>query len=708
MKFSRNIIDTIRGAIRYKLLVLVLFPILLIMPIALALAIIWGTNFTYEHLYIKVNTDLSVAHDIFVRIRKDYLSDLARLGESLKFRTALDVNNEPHLHAQIEELITSTNFSYLHLLDNYGQQRAENPLKNARSSSALLSAFQGKASVGIEIFSESDLANVSQELLQQVVMDLVDTPRARPSTRAREDRGMMIRALYPIKDAQGEVTAILDGGVLLNGNFQFVDTIRDLVYGPGNLAEGSIGTVTVLLDDVRINTNVPLSPNERALGTRVSDEVRTQVLDNGEIWTDRAFVVNDWYISSYEPIIGIDGNRVGMLYAGYLEAPYRLALWKALTVLVLLFVCLMLLSVIVSIRGAKSIFKPLESMSAVVHATTSGDILSRIGPVKSRDELGKLARGFDDMLNLLQQRGEEIQHWADQLEDKVNERTAELMQKNEDLKRTIVLLRQTRQQLVVAEKLAALGELTAGVAHEINNPTQVMLGNLDVLVSQLGDAIEPVRSEVDLVIEQVYRIQDIINNLMQYARPDEYAGYLANVNVNTVIENTLQLIQHLRQGRDFEVRLILEASTVIQINQQELQQVLVNLFVNAIHALPDTNGQITIRSKNWEDKGVCISVHDNGMGIAEKDLDHIFNPFFSTKEQGEGTGLGLSVSYGLIRRYGGMITVTSTPNSSTEFAVWLLKEPEWIEDEETIAEQLHAIEYEAEEKINVSESGSVA
>lgn len=93
----------------------------------------------------------------------------------------------------------------------------------------------------------------------------------------------------------------------------------------------------MFLDDVRINTNVPLKAGERALGTRVSDEVRTQVLDNGKIWIDRAFVVNDWYISSYEPIIDVDGKRVGMLYAGFLEAPFRHELWKALGVLVSLF-----------------------------------------------------------------------------------------------------------------------------------------------------------------------------------------------------------------------------------------------------------------------------------------------------------------------------------------------------------------------------------
>lgn len=700
MSFLNYLLDTIRSTIRYKLLVLVLFPILLIMPVALSLAIIWGENYTYEQLFYKVHTDLSVSKDVFYRIRKQYQSDLELLGESFLFRTALAAENKAQLDALIEKLKIRSEFSYLHLLDAQGQFLIGNKLKYARSSSALSQAFAGKPSVGIEIFSATDLRNVSDTIHQQVEMDLIDTPRARYSNRTQENRGMMIRAMHPLKNTQGEIIAIIDGGVLLNGNDQFVDTIRDLVYGPGSLKKGSIGTVTVFLEDVRINTNVPLSLGERALGTRVSDEVRTQVLDYGNIWIDRAFVVNDWYISSYEPIVDIDGNRVGMLYAGYLEYPYRKALWQALSVLILLFLSLMFMSAMVSVRGAKGIFKPLERMSSVVSETASGSTGSRIGKLESRDELGELARGFDDMLNLLQQHSDEIQQWADLLEHKVDKRTAELVNKNRELRQTIVALRQTRQQLVVAEKMAALGELTAGVAHEINNPTQVMLGNLDVLVAELGNNIEPVQHEIDLVVKQVYRIQKIINNLLQYARPEEYAGFLSKVNVNAVIDDTMSLIQHLDKTCDYDIQLTLEATIDIQINTQELQQVLVNLLSNAIHALPASDGYIAVQSKDWKDKGVCISVSDNGHGIASDALDRVFNPFYSTKGQGSGTGLGLSVSYGLIRRYGGNITVSSVLGKSTEFIIWLLVEPEWIEDEQTIIEQLHAIEHEKTENIS--------
>ncbi|MES9991584.1 MAG: cache domain-containing protein [Candidatus Thiodiazotropha sp.] len=689
-------IQAIRSSLRYKLLALVLFPILLIMPIALGLAIYWGSQFSYEQLFIKVNTDLSVAEDNFHRLQEDYLNTLGRLAESYVFYTALESRSGRVVNEQLEALRQAAGFSYLHLLGTdakhlflpFGEKT-----KRGHPSPSLLVALQGHPRVEIEIFDAEALTQQSPGLAKQVELPLIDTPRARPTQRSVEHRGMMIRALYPVKNSRGQVIAVLDGGVLLNANFKFVDTIRDLVYGPGSLPRGSIGTVTVFLDDVRITTNVPRTPNQRALGTRVSDEVRTQVLDHGEKWIDRAFVVNDWYISAYQPIIDVNGERVGMLYAGFLESPSRNALWQALIVLILLFLALMLFSSVLSISGAKSIFKPLEMMMAVVRATREG-YTKRIGSISSVDEIGVLATEFDLLLDLLQERNLQVQQWADQLEEKVEERTAEIKSKNEKLLSTIQILRETRAQLIAAEKLAALGELTAGVAHEINNPTAVMLGNLDLLVEELGDSAAPVKNEIDLIIEQIFRIKEIINNLLQYARPDQITETPSVIDVNEVVQHTLALVRHLRQQKQFEIDLQLKATQPIKINPHELQQVLVNLFVNGVHALDKQGGTISLTTTDWDDKGVVIEVRDNGVGIDEAKIESIFNPFHTSKRVGEGTGLGLSVSYGLIKKYGGDISVHSDPGKGTLFSVWLLEEPDLKEDEAALMEQIDSVEQE--------------
>ncbi len=691
MLLLRRLLRSIQTKVRYKLLAMVLLPILLVMPVSLALAVYWGAKLTYDQLFIKVNTDLSVAQDAFSRIQEDYLRLLEQLAESHDFHLALEVHNDDAIQQQVEKLQKSAGFSYLRVLRPASDARdaaLREPL-----SPLYLRALQGQAVSGIEVFSEADLKALDEGLAEQVRLPLRKTPRARPTREQLSNRGMMVRVIYPLTNSWDSTESVLDGGVLLNGNFAFVDEIRDLVYGPGSLPAESIGTVTVFLDDVRISTNVPLEPGQRALGTRVSKEVRNRVLEQGEVWINRAFVVNDWYISAYQPIYDVNGERVGMLYSGFLEAPYRREIWQTVAVLAAAVLLLTAVYSLIAVKGAETIFKPIEAISSVVQATRR-EQSQRIGRVSSQDELGELAREFDAMLDLLDQRKQEIEGWVDRLEAKVKERTAELERRNSDLQRTVRLLRQTRRQLVLAEKLAALGELTAGIAHEINNPAAVILGNLDVLVSELGAQATPVRHEIDLMIEQIYRIKDIVDNLLQYARPESFAGYLTEVDINTLVTETLKLVRHVRAKGEFSIDLNLRAKRSVTINRQELQQVLVNLLVNAIHALGAKPGKIGVYSWDWDSRGVVIEVADDGEGMDEARMERIFDPFFSTRGQGEGTGLGLSVSYGLIRRYGGNITVKSTPGQGSRFRIWLLTTPVMDVDEEAMIsrfelEELH-------------------
>lgn len=675
----RGVWHTITGSVRYKLLALTLLPILLVMPAVFGLAVYWSDKYSRQQLFMKVTADLAVSHDVFTRIRQDYISTLGRLGDSYRFRSLLDINDKDGIRHELITLQSQANLAFLQLVEpepTTGWQQIELP---GKPSPQLQQALQGKPSGGIEIFANTELAQLNPEAAAKVRLSLVDTPRAVPILRKMEDRAMVLRVLYPVRAPGGDVVAVLDGGLLLNYNFDFVDTIRDLVYGPGSLPEDSVGTVTVFLEDVRISTNVPLKRGERALGTRVSREVREKVLENGDTWIESAFVVNDWYISGYEPIVDVEGDRVGMLYAGFLEAPFARANWEALGVLVVLFLTVGVVTVIVAVLGATSIFRPIEVMTRVVRATQQGQE-QRIGEMPSRDEIGELARQFDSMLELLQERARQIQEYNDELESKVEERTAELQQKNVELQKIIDLLQDTRQQLVSKEKLAAIGELTAGIAHELNNPTAVILGNIDLIRTELGKACEPVDTEMDLVIQQCHRIRAIVDNLLQYSRPSQYIGAVKEVNVNNVIDDTLMLVSHAVDKKEATVTKRCRATRKVQNNAQHLQHVLVNLITNAVNAMGD-RGEIVLGTCDWKDKGVLVYVKDNGRGISRENLDKIFDPFFTTHQKG--TGLGLPVSYALIRRYGGRITVKSRPDRGSIFYVWLLSKAD-IQDEEDL------------------------
>ncbi|MCK5337025.1 MAG: cache domain-containing protein [Gammaproteobacteria bacterium] len=677
----KNARDRINKSLRYKLLILVLLPVFIVMPIILGMAAYWSQNFSYQQLFMKVSTDLTVTNEAFYHQQKNYLFQLERLGESYTFRNSLYVKNIRELKKELADLKKKENFDFLHILDLKGNWLYESAYSGyTRSKRSVLFSYarSGESVSGIEIFSQSDLGREKSIEKNKLRLTLIDTPHAKPIQHKVEDRGMMLRMIYPVRDTSNRVIAMLDGGVLLNRNFNFVDSIRDIVYAPGSLMEGSLGTITIFIDDVRISTNVIVESGERALGTRVSQEVRRQVLEEGETWIDRAFVVNNWYISAYEPIYDVTGQRVGILYAGFLETPFSQLHRNALLVLFLLFVIVTLMSSGFAIRGAKSIFKPIEQMMTVVRGTHLGKHL-RIGGVDSDDEIGELAKQVDAMLDQLNDYNLHILHAAEVLEQKVEERTQELQTKNEALENNIQLLNETRRQLVLSEKLASLGELTAGIAHEINNPTAVILGNMELILSELGEKMKPVKHESDLIIEQVYRIRTIIDSLLKYSRSGGPSEYVESININQLIENTLPLVMYEVEAHHIKINLDLHADIPIKIHKQELQQVLINLVVNAVQASCAESGRLEIETNNWSDKGVVIKISDNGIGVSEDKLGNVFDPFYTTKQ--DGTGLGLSVSFGLVQRYGGSIKVENNPDGGSCFTIFLLHEPE--QDTET-------------------------
>jgi signal transduction histidine kinase len=433
---------------------------------------------------------------------------------------------------------------------------------------------------------------------------------------------------------------------------------------------GSRGTATLFLGDVRVATNVRLFEGGRAIGTRVSAAVHAAVLDEGRTWLDRAFVVQDWYVSAYEPLLNSHAERVGMLYVGFLEEPFSQARRQALWVVVGLFALAMAMAAIFAVIWARKVFRPIEQMHATMHAIDNGEVGARVGSIDSRDELGVVAAHFDQLLDRLQSQAASLKRWGESLDAKVAERTAEL-------ESAVTELRSTQSQLVMNEKLAAIGQLTAGVAHEINNPVAVIQGNLDVLRDLLGPAAEPVAPEIRLIYEQVHRIRLIVTKLLQFARPQDYVGYLEPVVPQQLIQDSLLLVGHLLKKGNVAIEQHIDSSRQVTCNRNELQQVLINLMVNAIQAMPE-GGTMTLAAEDWDEAdmpvGLRLVVADSGLGITPEDQARLFKPFFTAKKP-DGTGLGLWVSQSLIERYGGRISIDSEPGKGTRFVVWLRFEP---------------------------------
>lgn len=660
-------------SLRGKLAALMLIPVLALGLFSVGLVLFWGREVSSEQLLRRVTADLSVAHDVFGRVQQDYAERLQLLARSYQFSLATAQRDAERVRQQLDTMRYTGGFDFLHLTDLTGRRLFSASERRQRTPLLQRAAQSGLPALGIEVLEPAELAAESPNLHARARLALLPTPRAAPSERELEDRGMVMRSVVPVSDLNGTTVALLDGGVLVNRNYTLVDAVRDLVYGPGTLAEGSIGTVTIFLDDVSISTNVLLEPGERALGTRVSEVVRDRVLGSGVRWVARAFVVNDWFVSAYEPIVDVAGERVGMLHTGFLEAPYRRAYEQALWVSIAVLLTVGLLVVLGGLYGARRIFSPIERIVATVRAIQAGRDV-RIGELHSDDEVAELAREFDSMLDQLDERNAQIRQAADRLESKVEERTVELTTQNQRLEETVRLLQRTREQLFSAEKLAALGELTAGMAHEINNPVAVILGNVEVLREELGESLAPVETEMALIIEQVDRIRAIVDKLLRFARPSSFPAAVEAVDLHEVIEDTLVLVRHEFRRRDLELRCHHAASGVVQVDRRELQQVLVNLLLNAVQASVE-GGRVEVASCDDGEDAVLLSVSDEGHGIAPEHLSRVFDPFFTTRAVG-GVGLGLSVSYGLVRSYGGDIRVTSEPGRGTTFEVRLLREPQ--------------------------------
>lgn len=675
------------GSVRNKLLAMALLPLLVAFPMLVLALALWG-NVAYDRLLItKVRSDLAVAHGYFEQVLSEVGSGTQGVAGSQALYTALRPANPTERREVGEQLALARErlgLDFLLLYTPQGQPLARAvpsglsqadasapiPLMPSALGGAVSEHGRAAARARLLVLEPDALDALAPHLSPRLRIPLVATRNAAPDTRETEHRAMVMLATHPVRDAAGQTIALLAGGLLLNQNLDFIDHINRIVYPEGSLPFGSQGTATLFMDDVRITTNVRLFQDQRAIGTRVSQTVRDAVLGRGQTWLDRAFVVNDWYVSAYEPLLDAHDQRIGMLYVGYLEAPFRLVRYAMLGVMGLIFLGVMALSAWFSLRWARSIFQPVQRMNRTMQLVEEGQSAARVGEIAARDELGALAGHLDELLDVIDEKTAALQRWGEELDHKVAERTAELEASNASLQLA-------QQQLVKSEKLAAIGQLTASIAHEINNPIAVMQGNLDLMRETLGAASRPVASELRLLDEQVERMRIIVTQLLQYARPTEYAGYVETLDINRTMEDCLVLVGHLLAQTHIAVERDLQATRRAGCNRQELQQVVINLLINAIQAMPQ-GGVLRLLTRDWVDEagrgGVRLWVQDTGPGLSAEVLERLFRPFFTTKN--DGNGLGLWISQGLVERYGGHITAENlSGGSGASFCVALLTEP---------------------------------
>ncbi|TWJ33110.1 HAMP domain-containing sensor histidine kinase [Geobacter argillaceus] len=316
-------------------------------------------------------------------------------------------------------------------------------------------------------------------------------------------------------------------------------------------------------------------------------------------------------------------------------------------------VLLLLISLFLAIFTQQLVNKPVKHLLDHTNLLAQGDLTQTI-PFSSDDELGELAESFNSMTTSLKKARQELQGWNRTLELKVEERTREIQS--------------MQAQLVRSEKLASVGELVAGIAHEINNPLTGILVYSN-LVSEDAKLDPSLQDDMAVIVRETERCANIVRGLLKFSR--ESVPHKTRTSLTQVMDAALSLVEHQTLFQDIIIiRNYQKALPLIYLDPGQIEQVFINMVLNAGQAM-DGTGSLTITIDITPDEqSLFVRVIDTGCGIAEETLAKIFDPFFTTKEN-RGTGLGLSVSYGIIKNHGGNIEVTSRVGEGTTFTIVL-------------------------------------
>jgi two-component system NtrC family sensor kinase len=331
----------------------------------------------------------------------------------------------------------------------------------------------------------------------------------------------------------------------------------------------------------------------------------------------------------------MDRKLIGVLYTGILEAKYRDIKWEMISINLAITIYGMLIAFIISLRLGNTIIERIKILKRATQAIASGNLDYKLSPDKISG-FNMLDEAFNNMAKSLKDHNDQLQ--------KMNEHLAK------------------------TEKLRALGEMAAGVAHEINNPLGGILLYSSIILEDLPED-SPLRDTIQKIIYQTNRCKEIVQSLLDFARTP--TDEMVPLQVNQVINTSLKLVRDQSMFHSIEIESLF-AGNIPEVmgDRSKLEEVFLNLFINAADAMKG-GGKLTIKTELNTNNSIRISISDTGKGISEESISHIFEPFFTTKEPGQGTGLGLSIAYGIIEKHNGTIDAVCIQDQGTTFIICL-------------------------------------
>jgi two-component system NtrC family sensor kinase len=630
-----------RMTIRFKLTMGAIAAILVANSLFSLVNVLYLERIWLDEVQNRVRLDLNSARAAYHNHVERISSSLTAASLDPKQASALTLHQPAELTPWLDRLRKATAIDIVALLDSHGRvlYRANRPDQHSDSlaDNPLVAQVleQGKTASGSLIVPATALDREGDELAARARFPLPPTPASRPSQDQQQSTGMLVAAAVPLLDQQGQLAGILYGGDLLNRRHELVDSIKREVFADETYEGKEIGTVTIFQDGLRIATNVIAENGERAVGTGMSEVVYDEVIRRGGTWSKPAFVVNDWYITAYEPIRDPSQRVIGAIYVGLLERPFARAQTTIIARFLLLMIAATAISLVLIFLVTMVVMRPIGRIVTMSQKVIDGDISARVG-IRPPGELGLLCQAVDYMADAIVKREDE---------------TKEAL----------------RHQVTRAEKLASIGRLAAGVAHEINNPLTGVL-TFSHLMREKPNMDAQDREDLDLIIRETTRAADIVRGLLDFAR--ERPVLMERLDLNEVVRRIVRLIANQKKFERIIIEELVEEDLPdVRGDMNQLQQVLLNLSLNACAAMPK-GGKLTIRTAAADGK-VMLKVGDTGCGIKPEHLDRIFEPFFTTQDVGKGTGLGLSVTYGIVEQHGGELEVQSREGEGSTFTIYL-------------------------------------
>ena len=615
---------------------------------------------TLDEAQRRVSLDLRSAWNILHNELDKFQLSVSVLSTGKRVDEAYATPDSPATRAALEAVRRQCGFDFLCLTDSKGKVmlRTLQPYRSGdylSNDPFVAAALKGETKKGIARLGPGRLRDEGGDLEERAFMVFEPTAKAKPRAKTSEAAGMALIAAAPVLDEAGKTMGALYAGSLLNRNHDLVDKIRSIVFEDKLYQGRQLGTVTIFQWDCRIATNVILPNGNRAIGTRVSGEVYDKVLENGLHWYDRAFVVNDWYLSAYDPIHDVEGKVIGILYVGVLAQQYddlKWALWKVygtISVGVGIFV------LAVGLIFARRLTGSISGLAEAARTIADGNLDLNVKEPRTDDEVRDLTRAFNLMALRLRERDEKLRSAYEALE-----------QTNHSLQEL------NRNYL----------DMLGFVSHELKNSLGVIYTSaraLDTgLVGPLSETQAALARNIAKSIDGAVKMTRNYLDLARIEKGELTVRFKRADMVEDVILPVLEDLKPMISDRNVVIEKKLPDSVPVFGDVALLRIAYRNLLDNALK-YGNQGGGVTL---GFEEKDGLLQfeVWNEGRGLTREQLPRLFEKFvrFDTPaESSRSTGLGLFITRDILAKHGGRIWAESEPGQWMRFRFVLpKKDPE--------------------------------